>query len=307
MTEQKAEQPKSIVEVLRPRAQLVAELITKRITKNNLWTGYTEDEELAAELRDNGRGGKSVHFSRKKTKEYPQAVIVFDDIELTGVKDITVGEPNIAKKEEEERDGGTIVVAEGTNFKEDISHTFSKTTNLSQAVKVGAEASVKATVGAEYAGVKGSLEVAAKISTEYNRQWGEGETTTDTVNKTLDFQKPGTYTYEAVRSLEKIDRKITATTSFAHDIHFLDEHAADGTDKREEERFIDLYWSSFETFIAVAQGLESTSFDLYHAFMHDKITSDQAEALKASGNGTVEYVATYDNVKHQDITIKKES
>lgn len=310
------EKPKSLTEVLEPRARLIAEIIANRIDKDNLWTGYTKTEPLEGELRETPSGEKFVQYWRKVTPEYPRAVISFDNINLKDVVSVKVGEKIVTRNElggqtenndeREERFEGKVVVPEGVEYKQDISHTFQKTTSLSEAVKLGAEAAVKATVKAEYEGIGGSLELAAKITAEYDKTMGEGETVSDTITRTLDFTKPGTYTYEAVRTIEDFEREITATTNFDHGVHFLDERAEDGSERRDEPRFIDYGWRSLEDFLAVAQGLAPNNEAMYHAFQAHRANEEEVGEIKHNGYGTVSYIAHYNSVKHQDITIKKE-
>lgn len=297
------ETPKSIDEVLKPRARLVAEMVAQRADKESVWTGYVADEELNAELRDDHKGGKFVHFSRKGNQ---RAVMIFWGVTLKDVKDITVNEPVPVNINVEERFRGEITVADGTTFSQRVSHTFSKTTSLSEAIKLGAEASVKATVGAEYAGISGSLELAAKITAAYEKNWGKSETTSDTVEQTITVDKAGTYEYEAVRSLDNMQRDIIATTSFSHSIAFIDERAIDGSDRDDMPRFLRYEWRSLEEFIAVAQGLATSDTALYHQFKDNKPNLEEIKSLRDSGCGTVQYTAEYDHITNQDIEIKKE-
>lgn len=299
------ETPKSIAEVLRPRAQLVAEMIAKRVEKENQWTGYTADEELNAELRDDGRGGKFVKFWRK---EKPLAGMDFWNITLKDTVKVSLGEKIETKddKEREERYQGKVVVPEGVEYKQDISHTFQKTTSLSEAVKFGAEIAVAVKATAEYSGIGGSVELAAKISAEYDKNMGETKTVSDTITRTLDFTEPGVYTWEALRTVEDLEREITATTSFEHSIHFFDERDIDGGDDPHKPRFLSYEWRSLEEFISAACGLAPSNVALYHAFKDTKPEREEMEKMRNSGFGTISYIAHYENVNNQDITIKKE-
>ena len=293
---------KSIAEVLKPRAKFIAQMIAERADKESLWTGYKVDEELDGELRDDGRGGVFATYWRKGA---PQAIINFDGITLKDVQDITVGHPDVIRGDVEERFEGKIEVAEGATYSQKITHTFSKTTSLSEAVKIGAEASVKATLGAEYAGVSGSLELAAKITAAYEKNWGKSETVSDTIDQTINVDKPGVYEYEAVRSLDNVQRKITATTSFSHGIYFLDERSIDGSGRPDVPRFLGLEWKSLEEFISVAEGIATSDKTLYYQFVANKPSAEDIEKIRNSGRGEVSYISEYDNIKHQDITIKK--
>ena len=299
----------SIAEVLRPRAQHIAELVSKRVSTDNQWYGY-DGEELEGELRDDGRGGVFATYWRKTTPDFPKAVIGFSGITLKDVLKVSVGEKvgsELADTEDEreERYQGKIVIPEGVDYKQDITHTFQKTTSLSEAVKLGAELAVKATANASYAGIGGSVELAAKITAEYDKTAGETKTMSDTITRSIDFSEPGTYTYEAVRTVDDFEREITATTDFDHTIYLIDERDKDGGRSDRGPRLYDYEWRSVEEFLSVAQGLSPSNVALYYQFINNKATDEEVSAIKTSGYGTVSYIAHYNNVKRQDITISK--
>ena len=295
----------SLVEANRPRAQLIAELCAARIHDPGLWGGYTAQEPLVGELR----WSEQIDYWRAGN---PKAVLVLRKPVMSDIKEIDWGEEQIIQSNVTERYSSSIELAAGVEYDETISHTFTKTRSLLEQAKVGAEVAIKATVGAEYSGVKAGLEVAAKIYAEYQRAWGETEEHSNTVSRHVKITGPVTLNYEAVRSLNKTQRLISAYTDFTFSISLIDETGAGVNPPR---MFLD--WQSWEEFLAITKGLAPRSRELtwgdgrkvmtdtplYGEFLHSPPTSEQMTLLERPTEGKISFLCEYDNVLAQDIKI----
>ena len=296
--------PISLFEANRYRAQCIAEHCASRLPDPGLWAGYTKHEELVGELRFHDQ----INYWRRGS---PHAVLVFRQPTMTDIKEVDWGKPETVSSDIIERYNSTIKIDKAVHYTDTITHTFSKTRSLLEAAKVGAEVSIKTALAAEYAGVKGSVEVAARISAEYSRQWGTSETQTDTVQRALDVQGPITVNYEAVRSIDKMQRQITAIADFTYGISLIDETGAGVNPPR-----IFLNWASYGEFLSVVDGLAPANhmvgppghqsmqpMPLYHEFLNRHVTAAEREELGKPSDAKVQFTVEYDNVNSQNITI----
>ena len=296
---------KNLVEVNRGRAQLVAELCASRIAQPNLWRGYTRDEELCGELRRQSQ----IHFWRKDS---PQAVLVLENPTMHDIKEVDWGDEVITESNVVERYKDSIHIGKDVEYDEEVSHTFSKTRSLLEQAKIGAEAAIRGLVGGEYAGAKAEVEVSAKISAEYSKQWGEQDQITDTITRDVKVHGPIDLEYEAVRSIDRAQRKITAKTDFEYAIGLIDETGAGQNPPR-----IYYWWESFLEFISIIEGTAPRTKDwtrgdgvvmtmdvpMYNEFRDDPLSGQQIHQLKKVPTGKTVFIVEYDNVIGQKINI----
>lgn len=282
----------SLPDALHKRAGLVAHYMTRNLSNAGAWTGYTKDEPLMGELR---RDNMIAYWRR----EHPHAKLDFWNPVLTDIVKMERGDPKILQENAVERFVDDLEIPEGTTFNDVISYTFSKTTTLSQALKIGMEATTKLTAGASVSGVNVSAEVGLKIYGEYSRQWGESETRSNTESKTLSVVGPKSLTYEAIRSLNKESVHIKALSDMSFGIHFLDDTHAGGPTPPDWEFGAD--WSEF---LKATQGLASSENEFYHVFEGRHLSDEEYAELSAAPDCWLEYDITYQNVTHQDIIVK---
>lgn len=282
----------SLFDANKNRACLIAEAISQRVHIQNNWSGYTRAEGMDGILqtdtlikynRPGHRGG--VGF----------AMIAFENPVVTEIQDIDWGDPVIVESNVQERIKQTITNSKPVSFDEEVSHTFSKTTNMNQSFKLAAELAIKTSFEGGAEGFKAGAEVSAKLSAEYNRAWGESVTQTDTVTQTLHFPANTDVTYEAVRSIDKEQRNVTGKCNFDHSIQFV---SAPG-----EPPLVYYRWESVEEFISVARGFASAQHPGYELFINNRLSDDEVEAIKAPSGKEVSFLMEYDNIQSQKITI----
>ena len=284
--------PVSLFDANQKKAQMLAASIVARLPDAGLWTGYCADEPLVGELRF----ANQLNYWRR---DYPHAVLVFYDPVMHDIKEVDWGEETIIQAAVQERYVTHVSESKPVEYMETVSHTFSKTRSLLEAAKIGAELAIKASASAEYAGVKGGLEVSAKITAEYSRQWGEQSTESDTITRQMKVPANTSLTFEAIRSLNKTQREISARTDFEFGgIKFIDETGAGVNPPR-----IMFGWQSWMEFLAIGQGVASADKALYRNFMEHRLTDSELSVLTAPSDELVTWLAEYDNVIESDIRI----
>lgn len=288
-------QPVSLVDALKPRAIKIVSCITQRMPGHHEWANYHSDEGLSGVLRVNPPGGVFIEYTRPG---HPHAKFLIWKPEMCDVIKIDRDEPKVIDAKDPERVVKEISIGAGTGLQTTLSHTFSKTTTLSQAVKAGAEATSKISAGGDVAGVKVSAEVGLKIYAEYSRTWGESETQSNTESQTLTINGPKIIRYEATRTLNTEERVIRALTDFDFDIALIDD--LKGSPQEPNRIDIGTSWTDFKQTV---RGLSPESYGFYHAFIANRLTPEQFEDLIKPPEYWVEFTVRYDSVVHQTINV----
>ena len=293
----------SLIDANMPRAAMVAELCADRMSRvgrGGAWDGYRASEGLEGVLVQDGL----MRYARPGTGApgYPEfAVLFFRGPKLTDIKEVDWGEEIPVKQDVIERHKSSIQKIKGVEYDDTISHTFSKIVTLTQAFKIGAEIAIKAFFKASYSGVEGGAEISAKLTAEYSRQWGETEEHTDTVTRHLRLppEFEADIHYEAVRSVDKVQRQIKAVSNMDYDISFVSGPLVPPAN----HPLIEMNWGSLEEFISVGKGFAAADKAMYGEFMDKKLTPDEIERLRALGEQSVEFMTNYDKVNSQEIRI----
>lgn len=289
----------SLIEANKSRAILIATACARRAERAGhvgAWNGYQASEGLDGILvRDD-----ILRYARPGHDD-PNgdfANIFFHEPKLSDTVNVDWGEEKHIEKDVIERYSSHVHKVKGVRFDEKISHTFSKTTSLQEAFKVAIEESEK--FGVSESGI--SAEVALKLSAEYSRQWGESDTHSDTSERELELDKDfeGDIHYDAVRSIDKVERKITAVTNMDYRIGFVSGPII----PPENRPYYNYEWTSLDEFISVGRGFAAADKAMYAAFMAYPLTQGEIDAIKDAGKQNVEYLVHYDNVNSQDIEIK---
>ena len=282
----------SLVQANYDRALLIAEVLSNRVDIPSNWTGFRKEEGLEGELRQDN---VIVYMRPGHVSGEEYAAITFIDPILSEINEVDWGEAITIETDVIERYADIIKNATDASYDENVSHTFSKTKSLEEGFKLGAELAIKTTAGVEYSGVKAGVEVSAKLSAEYNRQWGEETTTTDVITRQLHVPAHTNIEFEAVRSVDKQQRHIKAQCNFNYTIQFV---SAPGSPPA-----VFYKWNSVDEFIAVAKGFASRQKDGYDLFIDYPLSEDTINKIKQPSPKTVEWIVDYDNVQSQRINI----
>ena len=292
----------SLIEANKPRAVLIAAACASRLNAQGVqsaWTGYHASEGLEGELVQD----TLLRYARPGTGREGDnfALLFFRNPKLTDVSTVNFGDEIPVEKNIVERFSEPIEKVKGIAYEDTVEHTFTKTTSLQEAFKVGAELAVKAYFKASYSGVEGGAEVSAKLTAEYSRQWGESETTTNRVERHISLPEDyeGKVVYEAIRSIDKVQRKVTATSNLEYEVSFV----SGPTTPPENHPLIEANWQSLEEFLSVAIGYAAADKALYHNFINNQISHEEVYAIKEAGKQSIEFLVDYDNVQSQEIRI----
>lgn len=288
----------NLIESNMERAILIASLCADRLgSRAGAWQNYHASEGLVGELVQDDL----LRYARPGTGDPNFAVLFFQTPEFTDQKTIDLGEETVTEHNIVERYTSTINKVKGIGYKDTISHTFSRTTTQAEAFKVAAEVAVKVYAEASYAGVKGGAEASAKFTAEYDKNWGTSETHSDTVEREIelpaDFE--GEVHYEAVRSVDRVERTVKGEMELDYHISFVSGPMIPPAN----HPYIEANWDSIEQFIAVGSGWAAADKALYAEFINNQLSKADAEKIKALGKQNVQFDINFDNVVSQDIRI----
>ena len=256
----------NLIDANKERAILIASICADRLGDHaGEWTGYTATEGLNGILVQDGllRYNRPGHDG-----ESNYALIFFQEPKLKKIKEVDWGKYNPVQKDIIERATSSIEKIKGVDYKQAVEHTFTKTTSMAEAFKIGAEVAVKAWFKGSYAGVEGGAEISAKLTAEYNRQWGTEETHTDTVRQEIELPPDieGTINYEAVRSIDKMERHIKATSNIDYLISFVSGPMIPPAN----HPLIECNWDSVQQFIDVGNTQAAADKAMYETTTHHK-------------------------------------
>lgn len=288
----------NIVKANQKRAELIAELVMGRVLAREGFYGDAEWRNWDPKDGLVGIRDAPATFSYRM-KDVEPCAIQFRDSKLTDIKSLKLGKPIVVSSKDPEYYGGSVNNPTDVSVKKEVSHTFSKTISEQQGVKAGAEASVK--VSANFEGIGG--EVAAKIYAEYQKQWGTSETTTDTVSEEWTFPPHTSVEYEAVREVDNMKRKVWAHADFTYFVRLI--AGPKGTPPQAMPPPV-FDWLDWNTLYTVMIGEAPVNYPLYDLFMDTPLTKKERKRLDAHNQHNVEFVAEYENVRRQEITIKNQ-
>lgn len=206
----------TLADLLRPRTTMLGGFLMYKSPHyedpNNPWHYYSFTEGLTPDYPE----ATTCVYTRPS---HPNAKIVLKNIQMSGLANSQWGKPVVVQSDQKERYVREIDIDKGVDYDDTLTHTFSKTTTLEEAAKVGMELEIKTHFGYA-AGVAGGgffeAEINAKISAEYSRKWGSSETTTDTVQSHIHLAGPYKGTWVAERSLDKLQMTLRTTPQFEY-------------------------------------------------------------------------------------------
>lgn len=291
----------NLIESNKSRAILIASICAARLgARAGQWQGYTADEGIEGVLVQDGL----LRYNRPGKGNDPNyGLLFFQEPKLTELDKVDWGDYHVVQKDVVEHETQTITKIKGIDYKNTIEHTFTKTTSMSEAFKVGAELAVKTYFEGSYAGIKGGAEVSAKLTAEYSRQWGTEETHSDTVRREIELPIDfgGEVNVDVVRSIDKMERHVKGIFDLDYHINFVSAPPQPYPDNRP---MFDLGWDSVQQFIDVGTGQAAADKAMYGEFMAQPLKDDEVEQIKELGKQTIEITLQYDNVTRQEIVIK---
>lgn len=281
----------SLTEALHDRMALVAQAMAERVAEPGAWAGYRATEKLVGTYtKPSSLGGApTVSYHRK---DYPDATVTLGFLEMTDMKEISKGAISVIEDNIEERRRYDVSLKHAIKSSRKVEHTFERTESFSEAysesIKKAWEAGGKASLSAEYAGIKGAVEVFGKYgeeaSSSSSRQHGTSETTRDTISETFEFEGPIEFVVEAYRSRQREQRVVQAQCDFDGKVYWTT-----GSSAWEFTTF-------FTQFLPIAKRIADDGIYGYKEFMDKPLSDEEIDALSRPSDKIVEFVVQYDNV-----------
>ena len=288
----------NIVEANRRRAVTISDILRTRLIDRDTrypgtgWERWDRKDELEGEL-------SAPALFQYMIPNTPMCAIIFRDPVLTEVQNLELGKPRVISSKEPEIYSDSIENDTDASFEEEVSKTLSKTVSLQEGIKAGAEASAKASLS--FDGIGG--EIAAKVYAEYQRQWGESTTQSNTVSRKITVPPHTSINYEVIREVDNMQRQVKAYADFTYFIRIIS--GPDGTPPHAMPPPI-IDWMQWETLYTVMIGEAPVNTPLYGVFKDRPLTKKERRRLDADNHHNVEFTADYENVKRQSITIKNQ-
>ena len=291
MVPKEGQKMSQIVEALRPRAQLVAEILGSRIPNAGSWSGYRRDEPLKGVLQT----ADTVRWTRIG---YDDQSMTFGFLKVLDISAQQAGEDRIISSDVVERHEHLYKFDKPIKYTETLSHTFSKTTSVEEAAKQAWEVAAKVNFSVTYSGVSGGIEASAKYGQELARKSSEAVTESDTVTKTLEIQGPVEFRWVAERSTDTIVRSYDAVPDLDFKLYFQGKSSG-------------WEWASFaDVFIPAAGGnapvdqsysIFASSSDSHDLFDRFPVGGEDLQALESELADSIPFTAKFQTVNRQSI------
>ena len=272
----------SLVAALHDRMALVAQAMAERVSPG-AWAGYRATEGLE------GRYTKPASLGGAPTLDYhrpgePRATIALGFLEMTHVEEESRDPPLVIRGGIEERKAYEVRLPSGVSDTKTVEHEFERTTSFAESAKKAWEAGAKASLGVEYAGVKGAVEAFGKYGEELSRQDSGSERTRDLIRDEFSFTGPVDTFIDAFRARNRQLQVVRARADFDGKIYWQTGETA-------------WEFTTFRTqFLPVAKRIADDSIYGYDEFMKMPLSDAEIAAIEAPSGKVIEFVAEYDNV-----------
>ena len=277
----------NLVKANQHRANLIGEMIIGRLVRHEEWIGATSWGKW-----NKKQGLEGIRFAPAvliyQVKDCPTSFIYLRDPELINVESLDLGDPSILRRHDPEIESDFITNDGDAPFKRTVSKTFSKIKTLSQGFKIGAEESLKAT--ASFEGFGG--EIAAKLTQEYSQTWGETETQSNTVTEELTVPAHSRIDYEASREVVDMEREVKAYADFTYFVRIV-----------ADDQFV-LHDTKWEDLKSIMLGEAPANYPLYELFRQYPLSKQERKRLLSNNQHNIKFMAEYQNVNKQSISIK---
>ncbi len=272
----------SLVAALHDRMALIAQAMAERVPPG-AWEGYRASEGLE------GRYTKPASLGGAPTLDYhrpgrPEATMALGFLEMTHVEEEGRDPPVIIRGNIEERKAYEVRLPAGVSDTKTVEHEFERTTSFAESAKKAWEAGAKASLGVEYAGIKGAVEAYGKYGEELSRQSAGSEKTRDLIRDTFSFTGPVDTFIDAFRSRNRQSQVVRARADFDGKIYWQTGHSA-------------WEFTTFRTqFLPVIKRIADDSIYGYEEFMTMPMSDAEIAAIEAPSGKVIEFVAEYDDV-----------
>ena len=281
----------TIVEALRPRAHIIAEVLGERLP-SSVWAGYQRNEPLRGLLM------KSDEVMWRRYGHGDANPMYFGFLKVRGIDARSTGDTEVISSDVIERHEDNYVFEKPIKYTHTLSHTFSKTTTLEEAKKEAWEVAAKANFSISYSGVSGGVEASAKYGQELSRKAAQSETTSDTVTRAIEIQGPVELRWVAERSTDTLLRKYAAVPDLDFKLYWRTDDSA-------------WEWTSYaDVFVPAAKGeapvdqsysIYSSSSPSHDLFNDNPVPPEQIKELELPLANPIPFSAEYQTVTRQSI------
>lgn len=285
----------SLAEALKPRAALILEAVASRAVSGSYpqpgrFAGYKASEGLSVELERVEAGTFLVCVRPGIDSSRDSCRMLLSDLRMTDIREVGRSDAVVLESGIVERKRFSVDLKHAIKDSETFEHEFSRTTRFRQAAKQAWEVAAKASLSAEYAGIKGSLEVSGKYGRQYEQESGQSATARDRVSKTFEFTGPIQFEVEAYRAMSRERRIVTARCDFDFGINIDPGGGFPGI----------ISWDSFRAgFLPVARRTAPRGETYYREFMDRPLADSEIEALERPSDALIQFPVEYDSVETQ--------
>ena len=278
----------NLPDALQRRFSLIAQAMSERVAHPGAWAGYRADEGLQGRYtHDPSLGGApTIDYHRPSN---PEATISLGFVEMVSIQEELPGDETIIRDGIRDQHEWDVAFEHEIEYEEKVEHTFEKTVSESEATAKAWEASAKASLSVNYAGITGALEVAGKYGETLNRNISHSETERDTISKMLRFKGPATFRLRAERTRSRASRVNRARADFDGKIYWF-------TGESQWE------FTTFRTqFLPIIRRTATDDIYGYDEFMNAPMSDEEIDAIEAPPEGIIEWTAEYDNIEAESI------
>ena len=279
----------SLTDALRYRTALILEALAERTPENsnnsmsNAFKGYRASEGLEGELTV-FQDKYMILYKRPGDTGYARVRLY--NINMISVKEVDKSEPTVVESNVEQRKILDIDLPPGVVDEKTVGDELGETISFGDAAKKAWGVAAKASLSAEYAGIKGALEVSGNYGEDYTRHHDESRYKKHYESDKLTITGPTKFKLEAYRSSNRESRVITARCDFDHTV-WIDDPSCWGT----------ITFDSFKShFLPIVRRIAPNNIEYYHEFMQNQMSDEQIEELEQSSGKIVQFVVEYDNV-----------
>ena len=322
----------NLVETLRPRAQLIMEIVSNRFNDprasdynqfgrtyygGGSWRGYKQSEKLNCTRPEEA----TVTCSRPANSN---ATITFFNIRPFGNGQIDYGPERVVDTQVQDHAINDIDLPAGATFDDTVSFTFSKTTSRVDSFKQGLEVafSQQLRIGTEKTFAGAELKAEQRFTADFEQRYGNDETTSNTVSRHLTLTGPTHVRYSATRSVDQVQHEVDVALDYEHGVSINDHvqvNAAPGPSPNFWDTIVGWFqppavppkrnrlsfqWASLAGFTATISDNGNEQDPLYNLFYQRPEVPDVVSLVQSPpGRAEIQYV--FDRVTSQKIVVEQ--
>ena len=306
-----------LVEILRPRAQAIAEGLSKGMWEwgaggyfGGLWRGYNRGEQLVGALI----ADDAVMYHRPGNEK---AKLWLTHIRAEGVANVEFGEDSVVQDDVLEKEHDHYKVPSAVVLTTTIEHKFSRLTTREDTYKQQLEVAFKESLrfGGEKSKIGGGLEAMQDLITSFEQKYGSQDTQEDTARRTVSVAGPKDIQYVAIRRSEKVEQPVSVNADLSCQVNIDDETQVStrgqtiwellGGKQPPTTNRVHLIWDSVDTLISVFKGEAPVTLPLSTEFTRAPLDPGLVAIIETKPEHA-NWINRFSNVLDLDIDIEDE-